>query len=138
MSKGMTFIEIMIVIALITGISAGGVLGLSQLQTIFKLRGAADEIRSALQLGRELTLAKKDQETYQISLSSDVIILRSNSQEIVRYLTPSGIIFTPSSFTWGYAPLTGLLTGCTLPCQLTMTANDNVEAVIVHENGLVN
>lgn len=136
--KGLTFIEVLLVVALTVAISAGGIAGLSQLQAVFKLRGAADEIRAALQLGRELAIANKDQETYQISLASGIVILRSNAGEIVRYLSPSGITYSPSAFSWGFTPLTGELTGCALPCQLTLTSVGNTELVIFQTNGIVN
>lgn len=136
--KGLTFIEILLVVALTVAISAGGIAGLSQLQAVFKLRGAADEIRAALQLGRELAIANKDQETYQVGLASGIVILRSNAGEIVRYLSPEGITYSPPAFTWGFAPLTGELTGCALPCQLTLTSGGNTELVIFQTNGIVN
>lgn len=134
----MTFIEILLVMTIAILIAAGGVSGLSQLQAVFKLRGAADEIRAALQLGRESAIANKDQETYQISLASGVVILRSTAGEIVRYLGPEGITYSPASFNWGFAPLTGQLTGCPLPCQLTLTSSGNTELVIFQTNGIVN
>ncbi|MEK7525146.1 MAG: prepilin-type N-terminal cleavage/methylation domain-containing protein [Patescibacteria group bacterium] len=136
--RGLTLIEILLVMALVVVISAGGIAGLSQLQAVFKLRGAADEIRAALQLGRELAIANKDQETYQISLAFGIVILRSNAGEIVRYMSPAGITYSPSSFGWGFTPLTGQLTGCPLPCQLTLTSGENVELVIFQTNGIVN
>lgn len=136
--EGLTLIEILLVTALTVAISAGGIAGLSQLQSVFKLRGAADEIRAQLQLGRELASANKDQETYQISLVSGIVVLRSLAGEIGRYLSPDGITYSPSSFAWGFAPLSGLLTGCPLPCQLTLTAGENTELVIFQANGIVN
>lgn len=136
--RGMTFIEILLVMGITVLIAAGGVSGLSQLQAVFKLRGAADEIRAALQLGRELAKANKDQETYRIILASGVVVLRSNAGEIVRYLSPEGIAYSPSAFTWGFAPLTGQLTGCQLPCQLSMTSSGNAELVVFQTNGIVN
>lgn len=138
MNKGMTFIEILLVMTIAILIAARGISGLSQLQAVFKLREAADEIRAALQLGRESAIANKYQETYQISLASGVVILRSNAGEIVRYLSPEGITYSPVSFNWGFAPLTGQLTGCTLPCQLTLTSSGNTELVIFQTNGIVN
>lgn len=134
----MTFIEILLVMTVAILIAAGGISGLSQLQAVFKLRGAADEIRAALQLGRESAIANKDQETYQISLDSGVVILRSTAGEIVRYLGPEGITYSPASFNWGFAPLTGQLTDCVLPCQLTLTSGENIELVIFQTNGIVN
>lgn len=134
----MTFIEILLVMTVAILIAMGGVSGLSQLQAVFKLREASDEIRAALQLGRESAIANKDQETYQISLASGVIILRSTVGEIVRYLSPGGITYSPATFNWGFAPLTGQLTGCPLPCQLTLTLGGSTELVIFQTNGIVN
>ncbi len=137
-NKGFSFIEIVLVILIITSVTASGVVGLSQLQAVFKLRAAADEIRGQLQYGRELAIANKDQLSYTISLASGTIILRSGSSELARYQSPAGITYSPASFTWGFSPLTGELTGCALPCQLTLTSGGSTEAVIFQANGLVN
>ncbi len=138
MNKGFTFIELVLVVAITVAITASGIVGLSQLQAIFKLRSSGDEIRSQLQYGRELAIANKDQLSYQISLVSGVVILRSNLGEITRFQSPAGITYSPSSFTWGFTPLTGQLTGCALPCQLTLTSIGNTELVIFQQNGIVN
>lgn len=137
-SAGFTFIELVLVVVITVAITAAGVVGLSQLQAIFKLRSAGDEIRSQLQYGRELAIANKDQLSYQISLVSGIVTLRSNQGEIARFQSPAGISYSPSSFTWGFSPLTGQLIGCALPCQLTLTSADNVEMVIFQQNGIVN
>lgn len=136
--KGLTFIEILLVIAITAAITGAGVVGLSQLQSVFKLRSAADMIRGQLQYGRELAVANKDQLSYEISLSSGTVILRSNVGEIDRFQSPTGIVYSPSSFTWSFTPLTGQLAGCPLPCELTLTIGDNTELVIFQTNGLVN
>ncbi len=136
--SGMTFIEILLVMGIALVISVGGISGLSQLQAVFKLRGAADEIRAALQLGRELARANKDQESYLISLASGIFVLRSNAGEIIRYQSPEGITYSPASFTWGFTPLTGQLSGCQLPCELSLSSGGNTELVIFQANGIVN
>lgn len=135
---GLTFIEILLVITITAAIAGVGVVGLSQLQSVFKLRSAADVVRGQLQYGRELAIANKDQLSYEISLSSGTVILRSNAGEIDRFQSPAGVVYSPAAFTWGFMPLTGLLTGCALPCQLTLTIGDNTELVIFQANGLVN
>lgn len=137
-SRGFTFFEILLVIAIATAITATGVVGLSRLQTIFKLRGAADETRSQLQLGRELAIANKDQVNYQLTLTPGILILRGGVTEIARFQTPSGVNYAPSSFTWGFTPLTGSLTGCSLPCQLTLSSGDESEIVTIQANGIIN
>ena len=134
----MTFIEILLVTTIAIMITVGGVSGLSQLQAVFKLREAADEIRAALQLGRELAIANKDQQVYQVDLNSGIMTLRSNAGEIIRYLGPEGITYSPASFNWGFTPLTGQLTGCVLPCQLTLSSGGNMELVLFQANGIVN
>ncbi len=136
--KGLSLIELLLVLAIVSVITAAGVVGLSQLQAIFKLRSAADEIRGQLQYGRELAIPNKDQLIYQISLSSGTVILKSNNGEITRFQSPAGVTYSPASFTWGFSPITGLLTGCTLPCTLSLTSSGNTELVIFQANGLVN
>jgi len=130
--------EMILMIAISAAIAAMGIVGLSQLQAVFKLRSAGDEIRSRLQLGRELAIANKDQVSYSITLTSGVVTLRSNSGEISRFQTPGGITYSPNVFTWNFTPSTGMLTGCTLPCQLSLTSGGNTELVIFNENGIVN
>lgn len=137
-SRGLTYIEIVMVIAISAAIAATGIVGLSELQAVFKLRSASDEIRSRLQLGRELAIANKDQVSYSVSLTSGVFVLRSNLGEISRFQSPAGITYIPATFTWNFTPSSGLLTGCTLPCQLTLTSGGSTELVIFHENGIVN
>ncbi|MBI1872147.1 hypothetical protein HYS10_01880 [Candidatus Collierbacteria bacterium] len=125
-------------IAIATSITAAGIVGLSRLQTIFKLRPAADEVRSQLQLGRELAIANKDQVNYQINLASGILILRGGVTEIARFQTPAGVNYAPSTLTWGFTPLTGSLTGCSLPCQLTLSSGDESEIVTIQANGIIN
>jgi len=137
-NKGFTFLEVVLVVAITVAVTAAGVAGLSQLQAVFKLRSAGDEIRSQLQYGRELAIANKDQLSYEISLVSGIVILRSNLGEIARFQSPAGITYSPSSFNWGFTPLTGQLTGCVLSCQLTLTSTGNTELVIFQQNGIVN
>lgn len=135
---GFTFIELVLVVAITAAITASAIVGLSQLQAVFKIRSAGDEIRSQLQYGRELSIANKDQLSYQISLTSGIVVLRSNLGEIARFQSPAGITYSPASFTWGFSPITGQLTGCSLPCQLTLTSIGNTEVVIFQQNGIVN
>lgn len=138
MNKGLTFIDIVMVVGITSIIVSAGIVGLTQLQSVFKLRSSGDEIRSLLQLGRELAVANKDQQNYSVSLNSGIVILRSDSGEISRYQSPGGIIYNPISFNWSFAPLTGLPVECTLPCQLTLTSGDNTEIIIFQKNGIVN
>ena len=135
---GMSFIEILLVVTITAAISAMGIVGLSQLSTVFKLRAAADEIRSQMQLGRELAAANRDQLAYQINLTSGVVVLRTNVSEIARFLIPAGVTVSPSNFTWGFTSLTGQLTGCPLPCTISLTGSGNTETVIFQANGIVN
>lgn len=138
MNKGLTFIDIIIVVGITSIIVSAGVVGLTQLQSVFKLRSSGDEIRSLLQLGRELAVANKDQQSYSVSLNSGTVILRSGSGEISRYQSPAGIVYNPASFSWSFAPLSGLPSECSLPCQLTLTFGDNTEIIFFQKNGIVN
>ena len=138
MTRGMTLLEVLVVIALVITMTATGAVALSELQAIFKLRSTADEIRSMLQLGRELAVANKDLVAYTISLSGGLTVLQAGSNELVRYLAPAGITFSPSTFTYGFTPLTGQLTGCALPCGETLEYGNNSELVTIQANGIVN
>lgn len=136
--RGFTFFEILLVVAISTAITATGIVGLSRLQAIFKLKGAADTIRGQLQLGRELAIANKDQVNYQIKLNSGIVILTGGNNEIARYQTPLGISYTPSTFTYGFTVLTGTLSGCALPCHIVLTSGADSETITVFENGITN
>ncbi len=137
-AKGFTFFEILLVIAIGSAITAIGIIGLSQLQTIFKLRSSGDEVRSMLQLGRELAIANKGQVAYTLALSAAVFSLSGGGIEVARFQPPAGITYQPTTFSWGFTPLTGTLIGCTLPCSLVLTSGGETEAIIVSTNGIIN
>lgn len=136
--KGFTIFEMLLVISITTAIAAAGIIGLSELQAIFKIRSASDEIRALLQLGRELAIANKNQVDYTIQFSSNVAVLCAGQAEIARYISPEGIIYSPNSFTWGFTPKSGELTGCPLPCNLSLTSTNNTELITIQTNGIVN
>lgn len=136
--RGMTLLEVLLVIALTAAISVTGVMGLSQLTAIFRLRSAGDEIRALLQYGRELATANKNQVAYSLVFSSGVVSLTGGGTEVGRFQPPAEIIFAPASFSWGFTPLSGALTGCALPCQLTLSNVGNSEIITIQANGVIN
>lgn len=138
LSRGFTIFEMLLVISITTAITAAGIIGLSQLQAIFRIRAAADEIRSLLQYGRELAIANRNQASYSVSFSSGVAVLTENQRELNRFISPTGIIYEPTTFSWSFTPLTGKIIGCSQPCQLTLTSTDNTEIILIQENGIVN
>lgn len=139
MSRGFTFLEIILVFGLISLLTVIGTVNLNQLQSIFKARSTADEVRSMLQLARQLSLNNNNQTTYQVSLSGDIITLTSAAGiEINRYQPPSGVTFSPSSFTWRFEPITGSVTGCVSPCQLNITFGPATQSVIINTSGVIN
>lgn len=136
-ASGMTLLELLLVIGLATAVLAAGSVSWSQLSIIFRLRSAGDEIRGLLQYGRELAKANKNQASYSLSFASGVMILSGSGVEVGRYQSPAGIIFSPAMFNWGFSPLSGQLTGCPLPCQLTLTGGDNSEVITIQSNGII-
>ena len=134
---GFTFFEMLLVISITTSVTAAGIVGLSQLQAIFKIRSAADEIRSLMQLGRELAIANKNQANYNINLATGVVTLKAGQTEVGRFISPAGVIYQPNTLTWGFTPLTGVLTGCPLPCELRLTSTDNVEIITIQQSGII-
>lgn len=139
MSRGFTFLEIILVFGLISLLTVIGVVNLSRLQSIFKARSTADEVRSMLQLARQLTLNNSNQTTYQVSLSGDVITLTSTTgTEINRFQPSKGVVFSPSGFIWRFEPITGSVTGCVSPCQLDITFGSATQSVIINSSGIIN
>lgn len=136
--KGFTLLELLLVFAIIVSVSAAGIIGLSQITTIFRLRAAADETKALFQLGRELTIANQDQATYQLTLDPDFIQLSTAAGlEVARYQPPSGIVFTTPTQNWGFTPVSGTVTGCLLPCQITLNLGGSSEIISLNANGLI-
>lgn len=133
---GFTLFEILIILSLTAALTAASTIGLSQLQSIFRLRSAGDEIRALIQLGREYALANKDTATYGVSLQSGAFKLLKNSVELSRYQVPSGILIAPASFSWSFVPITGILNGCA-PCQVSLSSLGNFEVINISDNGMV-
>ena len=135
--SGMTLIETLLVIAITTVITVSAGFGLAVMQSQFQLRSSGDEIRSQLQYGRELAIANGNYIEYTIRNEGNSVILLGGGAEIARYQVPERISFSPAAFSWGFAPVTGLLTGCSLPCTLGLTLRGNSEIIIVRSNGIV-
>lgn len=135
--SGMTLLETLLVMLLITVITMAGGFGLAQLQTQFQLRGTGDEIRSQLQYGRELAIANKGWSGYRIKSINGLVVLVSDGRELSRVTIPRGMNMSPPVFDWGFAPVTGQLSGCALPCSLGLSLKGSSETVIIQSNGIV-
>lgn len=136
--SGFTLLELLLVFAIIVTVTAAGVVGLSQITAIFRLRAAADETRALFQLGRELTLARQDQTTYQLALDPNLIQLKTIAgTEIARYAPPTGVVYTTPNNLWSFTPVSGLVSGCTLPCQIQLSLGGNTETINLYANGLI-
>ncbi len=135
--SGMTLFETLLVLTITILVTVSGVIGLSALQSLFQLRSTGDEIRAQLQYGRELAIANKGGAQYRIGYSSGSVILSANGSDVSRFQVPGVISFSPSTFDWGFAPVTGELTGCSLPCTLGLTMRGNSEIIIVRSNGII-
>lgn len=133
----MTLFEIMLVIGITGLITVAAILGLGTLQSSFRVRSAADEIRAQLELGRELAIANQDQASYRIGNQEGVVILYADNVELSRFIPPQGLTFSPETFEWGFTPITGELTGCTLPCSLTLSSGGSTELINIHASGVV-
>ncbi|EKD53278.1 MAG: hypothetical protein ACD_61C00086G0001, partial [uncultured bacterium] len=83
--SGFTLIELVVVFAVVSVVTIIGVIDLSRLQRIFKLRSAADEIKSHIQYGRELAVANKNGAAYNVNLSGSVVKLSADGAEFSRY-----------------------------------------------------
>ena len=135
--KGMTLLEVLLVIALTAIIVVTGVFGYGAMQTSLSLRSAGDEIRSQLQLGRELAIANMNGVAYRIKSSGGVVILFGGDREIKRFQMPVGISSSPSVFDWGFSSVTGSLIGCSLPCTIGLSARGGSELITIRANGIV-
>ncbi len=135
--SGFTLIELVVVFAVVSVVTIIGVIDLSRLQRIFKLRSAADEIKSHIQYGRELAVANKNGAAYNVNLSGSVVKLSADGAEFSRYQIPTGVSLNPISFDWNFSPTTGLLPACS-PCQVILSAGDVSEIINIQANGLVN
>jgi len=134
----MTLFEVILVIGIASLITVSAVLGLGNLQSSFKVRSAADEIRAQLELGRELSISNQNQASYSISNASGSVVLYSSGVELSRYIPAQGVIFSPEAFDWSFTPITGGLIGCSLPCNLVLTSGNSSETITIYENGVVN
>lgn len=134
---GFTLFEIAIVFVIGIAITTAGIITLSRLQSLFRLRTAADEMRSQIQYGRELAIANKDQSLYGIVLSGNIFRLTADGEDISRYQIPSSIIVSPTSMLWNFAPVTGVVQSCS-PCQIELTRGGLLESIIIQSNGIVN
>lgn len=137
-SSGFTFFEIIIVFGLMITFTVLGGIGVIQLHESFTLKSSADEIRSLLALAREQTLANLDNTSYRVNLNSNIVALQTASGvEQERVQVPTSVTFTPSSLTWSYLPATGEISGCTAPCQLTLTQGGATEIIRITQSGII-
>ena len=137
--KGFTFIEVILVFTFISALAALGGINISALQSGFKLAATADEVRNLLRTARQLSLSNYNQTSYKVSLTGQVVKLQTLSgTEVSRYLSPTDVTFSPTSLTWTFAAVTGAVSGCILPCQLTLTSANNTQIVTISQSGIIN
>lgn len=135
--KGFTLFEVVIVMTIVIVISAVGIVNLSRLQNVFRLKSSADQIKAQIQLGRELAIANKNGAIYNINLSSNIFKLQADGKEMDRYQIPAGIVMTPTSINWNFTSVSGELSSCS-SCQITLTLGNQTEIINIHANGIVN
>ena len=133
----MTLFEVLLVVFIVSVIILSGSFGWVALQTAFSLRSVGDEIRSQMQLGRELSRAGMNGADYQIRHTGNSVVLLSDGVEIRRYLLPSNVSLTPLLFNWSFSPITGDIVGCSLPCVIGVTMRGTSESIIIRANGIV-
>lgn len=137
-SSGFTLLEVLLVFALIVALTAAGGLALFQLQSHFRARATADEIRALFQLARQRSLNRLDQDQYQVTLVNNLFDLTTTSgRQLEHYQPPTGVTFTPDQLIWRFQPVTGQVQGCAPPCQLTIDFGPTTQTVTIYTNGLV-
>jgi type II secretory pathway component PulJ len=136
--RGFTLLEVIMVATFIIAFTVAGTIGLQQLQEVFKLHSAGDEIRSQFQLAREKAIAGVNQTAYKVILNNRVVSLQTQAGvEVKRYQAQPGIIFSPTSFTWSFAPVTGQVSGCVAPCTLVLSSGSSSETIKIDLSGIV-
>lgn len=134
---GFSLFEIILVMGISVVIAVVGAVNLAHLQTIFRLRSVAEELKSAIQYGRELAISNKNLETYSISMSASAMSLLANGKEFNRFQIPAKVTVNPPVFSWNYTPYTGEMVSCA-PCNITLSSQGEVELITVQANGIVN
>jgi len=138
-NHGFTLLEIVLVTTMIAVISVSGTLSLNYLQGLFKARAVSDEIRALLQQAREMSQSNTNYSSYKVVLNNNIFTLQNAaSTEITRYQPPVGITLSPSAFTWSFSAGIGQVSGCTLPCQLTITSSKATETITIKNSGIIN
>ena len=137
-SAGFTLLEILLVFSLIVSLTSAGALALSQLQSLFRARATADEIRALFQLARQRSLNRLDQDQYQVTLTNNLFDLTTVSgRQLEHYQPPVGATFTPEQLSWAFQPVTGQVQGCTPPCQILIDFGPTTQTITIYQNGLV-
>lgn len=136
-SRGFSLFEIILVMGISVTIAVIGAINLAHLQTVFRLRSVAEELKSAIQYGRELAISNKNQEIYSISMSASAMSLLANGKEFNRFQIPVKITVNPPVFSWNYTAFTGEIASCA-PCNITLSSQGEVELITVQANGIVN
>ncbi len=134
---GFTLYEVLIVMTIVVLVSTVGIVNLSKLQNVFRIRSSADEIKALIQYGRELAIGNKNRAIYNINLSGNIFKLQADGKEMSRYQIPSGVVLTPASLNWNFTPVTGALTSCP-SCEIVLTSGGSSETINIQANGIVN
>lgn len=137
--RGFTFLEVILVFTFMAALAALGGINISALQSSFKLAATADEVRSLLKTARQLSLSNYNQTSYKLNLSGKIISLQTaQGAEVQRYQAPADVDFSPTSFTYSFANVTGAVSGCVLPCSITLTSANNTQVININSNGIIN
>lgn len=134
---GFTIFELIIVLFLTGVVTVLGIISLTRLQALFKLRTAADEITAQIQFGREAAIANKGNAIYSFSFSGSIFRLTADSKEISRYTLPDNVVVSPPTITMNFTPITGAIPTCS-PCQITLAVSGLSEVINIQSNGIVN
>src|SRR5688572_30761253 len=119
MTKGITLLEVLLTIAIMSGVAAVGVVSLTTIRRMYQLWTAEDSVRSLAKTAREWSVVEYEGRSYSLSLSSNVFrVVDDLGQERERYVLPSNMETNPSSLSWSFARVTGKVDGC--PCSVNL------------------
>jgi len=136
-NKGFTLLEMVVVLAIMMTIISLGGIGLKAVQDEGRVRAVSDETRNLLKWARELSLANKSSVNYQMRLESGMMVVEAVGGGGKKwYQVERGVEILPESLEWGFAPITGEATGCSV-CEITIMAGRVQETILIGEGGIV-
>lgn len=137
MSRGLTLLELLLTIAIMAVVMGIGIVSVNQVRVIYQLWNSVDSIKTLAKTAREWSVIEREGREYVFGLSGGVVTVKdSGGQEWERYVLPTNVSVTPSSFSWQFAALSGRVSGCS-PCSLTVNSSGESQIINIGPEGSV-